>query len=381
MGASRTAPRHDVVVASGGLNPRRPWTSRHLPVTKCQPAATNFFIYTVSGGLGRALDGSGQMTHSTKVLIADANPVSRTALHSMISGWGYQVTVAADGEQAWNLLKAEDGPRMAILDTRIGGIDAVELCRRVRAANRLNYAYLLLLTESGPIEELVAGLDGGADDYVTRPFHSQEFRARLQAGCRIIKLQERLIEAHEQLYEQATRDSLTGLWNRIAAVQILDREIARAARNHSAMAVIMADLDRFKSVNDTHGHLAGDAVLREAARRMSSVLRKYDSIGRYGGEEFLIVVPECHFADSLAVAERVREAVSGQPFPVGDEEYPVSCSFGLAWSDGLDDTDANWLLRQADTALYAAKRKGRNCVEAFEEAEAGSMALAGGSVE
>jgi len=212
----------------------------------------------------------------------------------------------------------------------------------------------------------VAALDAGADDYLTRPYHSQEFRARLQAGCRVIKLQERLIRAHEQLYEQATRDSLTGLWNRIAAIQILDNEISRAARGESSIAVIMADLDHFKQVNDTHGHLAGDAVLREAARRMSSILRKYDSIGRYGGEEFLIVVPGCHFADSLTIAERLREAVSGQPFVAGGTPYPRTCSFGLAWSDCSGDITANQLLREADTALYVAKRNGRNRVEAFE---------------
>src|SRR5579872_3085117 len=269
------------------------------------------------------------MNHPTKVLIADSSPASRTVLHSMLWGWGYEVVIAADGVEAWDQLQSEDGPRLAILDTRIGGIDAIELCRRVRAANRLNYAYLLLLTEKGSIEDLVAGLEGGADDYITRPFHSQEFRARLQAGCRIIRLQERLMQAHEQLYEQATRDSLTGLWNRVATIQILDREIARAWRSETSIAVIMADLDHFKNVNDTHGHLAGDAVLREAARRMSSILRKYDSIGRYGGEEFLIVVPGCHFTDSLTVAERLREAVSDQPYSIGGEGYRTTCSFGL----------------------------------------------------
>ncbi len=316
------------------------------------------------------------MTHPIKVLIADASPASRMVLHSMLSNWGYDVVLASDGTEAWDLLQSETGPRMAILDTRIGGLDAVEVCRRVRSANRLNYAYLLLLTDKGPIEDLVAGLDGGADDYITRPFHSQEFRARLQAGCRIIKLQERLMHAHEQLYEQATRDSLTGLWNRIAAIQILDSEIARAARGETSIAVIMADLDHFKNVNDTHGHLAGDAVLREAACRMSSILRKYDSIGRYGGEEFLIVVPGCHFTDSMMVAQRLREAVCSQPFQVGELTYRATCSFGLAWSDCSESSDANRLLREADAALYAAKRNGRNRVETFEEAFSNQLSSA-----
>ena len=306
------------------------------------------------------------MTQASRILIADRNPVSRTVLHSMLSGWGYDVVTASDGVEAWDLLQSENGPRMAILDSRIEGIDAVDLCRRVRAANRLNYAYLLLLTETGSVEDLVSALDAGADDYVSRPFHSQEFRARLQAGCRIIQLQDRLMQAHEQLYIQATRDSLTGLWNRTAAIQILDREIARAARSGAPIAVIMADLDRFKEVNDTHGHLAGDTVLREAARRMNVMLRKYDSIGRYGGEEFLIVVPSCHFNDSLTIAERLREAVSEQPFHLGKDTYRGTCSFGLAWTNCGYDTDPNRLLRDADAALYAAKRNGRNRVEVFE---------------
>ena len=308
------------------------------------------------------------MTPAIQVLVADHCAVSRTLLHSMLSNWGYDVVLAADGYEAWEILRSETGPRLAILDTRIDGIEATEICRCVRAEDRLNYAYLLLLTDCSPIEELVAGLDSGADDYVTRPFHSQEFRARLQAGCRIVRLHERLMRAHEQLYEQATRDSLTGLWNRTAVIQILDREIARAARGEGSIAVIMADLDGFKGVNDTYGHLPGDALLREAAVRMGAILRKYDSIGRYGGEEFLIVVPGCQLSDSRAVAERLREAVSGEPFILGGHTCRITCSFGLAWSDCAEEADANSLLREADGALYAAKRKGRNRVETAESA-------------
>src|SRR5579863_622523 len=176
----------------------------------------------------------------TKVLIADHNPISRAVLHNMLSGWGYDVVLAAGGVEAWACLQTDDGPRVAILDSQLGGIDAVEICRRVRAENKMQYAYLLLLTDQGPIEDLVGALDAGADDYITRPFHSQEFRARLQAGRRIIGLHERLVRAHQELYEQATRDSLTGLWNRTAIIRILDSEIARANRSGTSVAVIMA---------------------------------------------------------------------------------------------------------------------------------------------
>jgi two-component system cell cycle response regulator len=303
------------------------------------------------------------MTPKTPVLVADNIPVVKNVLHSMLSSWGYEVVLAEDGYEALSLLQDESGPRLAILDSKLPGMSAVEICRRIRAHNQFNYPYLLLLTEAGPVEELVVAMDAGADDYITRPFHSQEFRARLQVGRRIIKLQERLVLAHEELYEQATRDSLTGLWNRITMLQILDSEIARANRNDASLAIIMADIDHFKQVNDRSGHMGGDIVLREASHRMNSVLRKYDSMGRFGGEEFLIVVPGCEYSDSLAIAERLKEVVAFQPYAVNDSQCEVTCSFGLAWSGRSARPDAGQLLREADTALYAAKRNGRNRVE------------------
>ena len=303
------------------------------------------------------------MADKTRVLIADDNPLFQSVLQSMLSNWGYEVMVAGDGVEAHSLLMAEDAPRLAILDANLPGLNAVEICRRIRAANQLHYTYLLLLTAHGPVEDLVAAMDAGADDYITRPFHSQEFRARLQVGNRIVKLHERLIRVHHDLYEQATHDSLTGLWNRTAIIRILDSEIARATRGGSGVTVIMADIDHFKQVNDHYGHMAGDKVLREATHRMSSMLRKYDSMGRFGGEEFLIVIPGCQPDASLAVAERLREVVACQPFVVNDAECTATCSFGLAWSDCRGNVDATQLLREADTSLYSAKRHGRNRVE------------------
>jgi len=311
------------------------------------------------------------MAAKTKILVAERSPVSQTVLHSMLSNWGFDVIVASDGLEVCALLEAEAGPRLAILDSKIPAIDAVEICRRVRSMNRLDY--LMLLTEKSSFEELEAGIDAGADDYITRPFDWQELRVRLQVGRRVVKLQERLVRAREELYDQATRDGLTGLWNRLAIFQTLDSELARASRGGASLAIVMADIDHFKQINDTYGHLAGDAVLREAARRMSAILRKYDSIGRYGGEEFLIVIPGGQLADSLAVAERLRQAVGNEPYMLFDANCWTTASFGLAWNDCPDSTDANRLLREADSALYSAKRHGRNRVEVFDSA---STALA-----
>lgn len=303
------------------------------------------------------------MATTTRILIADRNLIFQSVLHRMLTAWGYDVVVASDGFEAFSLLQAEDGPRMAILDAQLPGMSVVEICRRVRALNQLTYAYLLLLTGSGPVEDLVAAIDAGVDDYVTRPVHSQELRARLQVGSRIVQLQERLIRAKEELYEKASRDSLTGLWNREAIIQVLDREVCRASRGGTGLAVVMANIDHFKRVNDHFGHTAGDAVLRETAHRMSSVLRGYDSIGRFGGEEFLIVVPECRFEGSTAVAERLREIVACQPCSTSGADCAVTCSFGLAWTSCATASDANQLLREAGAVLHEAKRNGRNRVE------------------
>jgi diguanylate cyclase (GGDEF)-like protein len=299
------------------------------------------------------------------VLIAHHNPALRASLSSMFSNWGCNVTLAADGLEAWTHLQPDDGPRLAILDAGLTGIGAAEICRQLRADDGPHYWYLVVLASGEEIQDATAALDSGADDYISCPLSSPEFRARIQAGLRVVEFQERLAKVREQLYEQATRDSLTGLWNRIAAIQILECEIARATRSGSAIAVVMADLDHFKRINDTRGHLAGDAVLREAARRMSGVLRKYDPIGRYGGEEFLILVPACHLRDVLSVAQRLQESLSRLPFSIGGEDIQVSASFGVCWRDCREPADCNQLLREADTALYAAKRKGRNRVELF----------------
>jgi diguanylate cyclase (GGDEF)-like protein len=299
-----------------------------------------------------------------RVLAAEDNPVFRAMLSSMLTKWGYDVEVASDGNEAWRALQQERAPRLAILDWMMPGADGVEICRRVRAEGREPYIYILLLTSRCDSQDLVEGMDAGADDYVTKPFNTHELRVRLRAGRRILDLQEELVRAREALREEATHDGLTGLLNRRALLEALEAEAERAARDERPVAVLLADLDRFKAINDTHGHLAGDAVLREAARRMKSVIRRYDGIGRYGGEEFLAVLPGSDGEAARAEAERVRQAVAAEPFPLGDVSVHVTCSIGVAWSAVPAGADA--LVRQADVALYAAKNRGRNRVEAFE---------------
>ncbi len=297
------------------------------------------------------------------VLIAEDSPVFQGMLRHMLGKWGYEVLSVADGEQAWQRLQAPDGPRLAILDWMMPGLDGVEVCRRVRALAREPYTYLLLLTAKTSSRDLVEGMEAGADDYVTKPFNAQELRVRLRAGRRILELERQLVEAREALRRQATHDGLTGVWNRTAILEILHNELARGSRERAPLAVILADLDHFKRVNDTHGHLAGDAVLREAAGRMRAGLRRYDSIGRYGGEEFLIVLPGCEGEGVAAQGRRLCEAFREQPFWFAGESLAMTCSLGASWTDAPDGAQMEMLVRLADEALYAAKGGGRNRME------------------
>jgi two-component system cell cycle response regulator len=295
-----------------------------------------------------------------RVLAAEDNPVFQSMLRTMLTKWGYDALIARDGVEAWNVLQGGNAPRLAILDWMMPGIDGVEVCRRVRGANREPYRYILLLTARTDAQDLVEGMEAGADDYLTKPFNAHELRVRLRAGCRILDLQEQLLHAREALRDQATHDGLTNLLNRSAIMEVLRNEIARAEREHQPLSLLMLDLDRFKNINDTYGHLNGDAVLREAAQRMRRAGRRYDSVGRYGGEEFLVVLPGCDLANARSQAERLRETVAATTFGSGSQPLRVTISVGVSCAH---DYDADTLICEADEALYRAKSAGRNRVE------------------
>lgn len=308
---------------------------------------------------------------AVKILAAEDNPVFQTVLRGILTKWGYEVIIAKDGNEALRALEAEDAPRLALLDWMMPGIDGVDVCRRVRAVGREPYIYILLLTARTESEDLVEGINAGADDYLTKPFNALELRARLRAGQRILELQEQLLEAREALRQEATHDGLTGLLNRRAILGLLQVELERATREKLSLAVLMADLDHFKDINDRYGHMAGDAVLRGAANRMKSSVRRYDSVGRYGGEEFLMVLPGGNGEGALSQAERLRQAVASEPFSFGGQCQTVTCSVGVTWRAAGSRCDADTLVREADLGLYAAKENGRNrvvcaCIETVD---------------
>ena len=264
-----------------------------------------------------------------KILIADDSIVSRHLLEATFRKWGYEVAVACDGAEALELLQKEDAPALTILDWMMPGMTGLEVCRRIRERAREPYTYILLLTSKSQKEDLIEGMEAGADDYITKPFDQNELQVRLRAGTRLVDLQAELLSAREALREQATRDSLTRLWNRSSIFDILCRELARAQRERTPVGVVIVDLDHFKSINDNYGHFAGDAVLCEAARRMQNGIRQYDSIGRYGGEEFLILLPGCDEEASYAQAERLRKQLAQIQMSLQESSVRVSASFGV----------------------------------------------------
>jgi len=294
-----------------------------------------------------------------RVLVADDDAMFRKILQSWLQNWAYEVTIAEDGGKAWEIIQEEQPPELLILDWVMPGIDGPELCRRIREGQRGPYQYILLVTAKDDKQDVVRGLEAGADDYLTKPFDRNELRARLRVGRRILALQDDLIAAREELRFQATHDVLTGVWNRGALLELMDRELQRATRSRTDTGVLMLDLDHFKNVNDKYGHLTGDVVLKEVAHRISHTVRAYDLLGRYGGEEFVAVLPECDKEQLQLSSERIRLAIGGAPILAASSEIATTVSIGgsiaMAGVPSVKD-----LLSAADTALYRAKNGGRN---------------------
>jgi two-component system, cell cycle response regulator len=297
-----------------------------------------------------------------RVVIAEDDKISRRVLEASLSEWGYDVTAVADGKEALALLRGEDAPRLAVLDWMMPGLEGVDVCTKIRERVGQPYVYVLLLSARNEKQDMLAGLKAGADDYLTKPFDTQELRARLFAGERILHLQDELIAARDALQFQATHDALTGLLNRGAILRDVTRELTRARREHVSVGLILVDIDHFKAVNDDYGHLTGDAILHGVAMRMSGLLRAYDSIGRYGGEEFLVLAPSSDAEGSIQFAERLRAGVESTTYETEAGSLRLTLSLGVAISNPEEAPNGQKLLQAADAALYRAKSRGRNRV-------------------
>ena len=301
-----------------------------------------------------------------KILIADDDAVSRRLLERTLLRAGYEVVAVVNGRQAVENLTGPDMPRLVLLDWMMPELDGPGVCREIRNRRDQSYVYMILLTSRESKEDVIAGLESGADDYLIKPFIADELKARLRVGERILHLEDRLVEAREQMRFKATHDHLTSLWNRGVIVDLLGRELTRSQRENVCTALILGDLDHFKNINDRYGHLVGDQVLREVARRLLHSVRSYDFVGRYGGEEFLIVLNNCRPDSALARAEEIRKSICTRPVQTDVGPLEVTMSSGLLRSTDWGHRPAEDLIHEADSALYAAKTAGRNRVQMAE---------------
>lgn len=296
-----------------------------------------------------------------RVLVAEHHKATRSMLIQMLRKWGFEAVSARSGMEVLQIVEQDRPPELIMLSRMLPGIDTVELCRRISGYRSEYTPYILVLAMQNDRGEIVRALESGAAEYLTTPFEAKELRARLIVATRILQRQESLITSRDQFRALATKDGLTGIWNRRSIQEILEDELDRAACSDRSTGVLLVDLDHFKRVNDTHGHLAGDLVLQETSRRLKNALRIYDSLGRYGGEEFLIVVPGSLEEELCELAERMRAIIEREPIFIGETEVRITLSIGAAIVPPRGKLPAS-VLAVADQALYDAKKLGRNCI-------------------
>lgn len=306
---------------------------------------------------------------TVSILVVEDSVIDRHQIARYLEEWGLDFRAVGDGLEGWDLLQKPDAPGLVLLDWMLPGIDGIELCRRIRTRSADGtYFYTVMLTVKDKKQGLLTAMAAGADDYLAKPVDPAELKARVLVGKRILELQQSLKFA-------ATHDFLTQLLNRAEILAGLTRELARSRRTGQPLAIILADLDHFKQVNDSLGHAAGDEALKGVAQRLKSDLRPYDLAGRYGGEEFLVVLPACDLIPATHRAEQLRLSVSRAPTLTPSGSIPITLSLGVTVSNPDSDLTEQELLQQADQALYRAKEKGRNCVQPFSaraQASAGS---------
>jgi two-component system cell cycle response regulator len=298
-----------------------------------------------------------------KILIADDDAMSRRLLEKTLEREGYEVIAVDNGRLALHQLSLPDGPRLALLDWMMPELDGPGVCLEVRKEQERPYIHIVLVTSRGSKQDVVAGLEAGADDYLTKPWDPAELTARLRVGHRILQLEDRLVEARETMRYKATHDTLTSLFNRGMIVDLLSRELTRTRREKGCTVVMLGDLDHFKSVNDTYGHIVGDEVLQEVARRLLASVRSYDFVGRYGGEEFLIVLNNCDSTQAIIRAEEIRTKVAKHSVQTTRGTIPITISLGILASRDWELHAVEEILVEVDQALYRAKGEGRNCVK------------------
>jgi len=295
-----------------------------------------------------------------QILVAEDDVTSRTILVAILQKWGFCPVAAADGNRAWKMMQGNKTPLLVILDWEMPGLNGLEVCRQIRAESTQNPPYIIILTAKDKKNDIVQGLDAGANDFISKPYDNDELQARLNVGRRMVELQAELLSARDALAHEAMHDALTGALNRRAIFDSLNKELKRAERNKTKLSIGLGDIDYFKQVNDTYGHQAGDKVLCGFVQVIQSCLRTYDFVGRYGGEEFLVVAPDSDGSAKEALYERLRSRVADLCTSTPSGEIGITVSIGVAGAGSAATVEA--LLAAADAALYRAKDDGRNRV-------------------
>jgi two-component system, cell cycle response regulator len=296
-----------------------------------------------------------------KILLVEDSYIERKKIGAYLTDWGLDFVGVGSGTEAIKLLEGANPPDLALLDWLLPGLDGIDVLRRIRKQSHGSYIYTVMLTAKTQKQDRIAAMEAGADDYLSKPVDATELRSRIMVGKRILELQQSLRFA-------ATHDFLTGLLNRSEILMALERELARAAREEKPTTVILCDVDHFKRVNDTLGHAAGDEVLKEVAHRLKLDLRPYDTVGRYGGEEFLIILPGCNAEAGARRANGIRHLVGKDRITTPAGETSATISMGVTSTIARRDHPTAEFLHEADLSLYAAKANGRNRVEVFSSA-------------
>ncbi len=301
-----------------------------------------------------------------RILVVDDNRDNVEIIATRLRFRGYEIEEASDGATALEMVR-NNPPDLMLLDVMLPDIDGYEIARRLKNDEDMPFIPIILVTARDTTQDKVAGLDAGADDYLTKPIDFPELEARVRSMLRIKRLQDEIEEKNRELERLSISDGLTGLFNHRHIHQLLHDEFERADRIGERLSVAMFDLDRFKAVNDTYGHQAGDRVLEQLADILRESAREIDRLGRYGGEEFMALLPGTSIEDAEVFVERVRHEVARRPFNIGKgEPLRMTLSAGIATYPHSAINDPETLVRLADEALYAAKAAGRNRVVRFD---------------
>ena len=305
-----------------------------------------------------------RLSRPFRILLVEDDPAVIRLLRRVLSTNGMEVIACSTGAEGRMALERDEWD-LCLLDRGLPDMDGIELCRHIKADPRFDARQVIMLSAYGSLDARVEALDLGANDYIVKPFHPKELLARVNASRRVVEMQQQLVDMAGQLERLSARDDLTGIFNRRHFRATLDHAFDHSSRYLRPLSVAIIDVDRFKNINDSYGHQAGDAVLAEVARRFASSVRSSDYLARYGGEEFVVLLPETQLDDAVSFGEKLRAAVASVPVPIaGGEALPVTVSIGTASLAHTQFVSPSEMIAAADQALYRAKRNGRNRVEA-----------------